>query len=150
MNVVLKEDFPKLGKMGDVVRVKDGYARNYLLPRGLVVVANNKNMKTLEHEKRVIADRRERVVKEAQAVGDKIAALSLIIPAKAGEEGKLFGSVTNIHIEKALAQMGYQVERRKIDLPQPIKAIGDYEVPVRLTNDVVAKVKVSVVAKEGP
>ena len=149
MNVVLKEDIPKLGKMGDVVRVKDGYARNYLMPRGLVLVANTKNMKSLDHEKRVIAGRRERVVKEAQSLSDKIAALSLTITAKSGEEGKLFGSVTNIHIEKALAQKGFKVERRKIDLTQPIKAIGDYEVPVRLASDVVANVKISVVSEEG-
>jgi len=149
MNVVLKEDFPKLGKMGDVVHVKDGYARNYLLPRGLVLVANNKNMKALEHEKRVITDRRERAVKEAQTLRDKIAALSLTITAKAGVDGKLFGSVTNIHIEKALRQMGFQVERRKIDLPQPIKATGDYEVPVRLASGVVGNVKVSVVTEGG-
>ena len=149
MNVVLKEDIPKLGKMGDVVRVKDGYARNYLMPRGLVLVANTKNMKSLDHEKRVIAGRRERVVKEAQSLSDKIAALSLTITAKSGEEGKLFGSVTNIHIEKALAQKGFKVERRKIDLTQPIKAIVVYEVPVRLASDVVANVKISVVAEEG-
>jgi len=148
MNVVLKEDIPKLGKMGEVVRVRDGYARNYLLPRGLVLVANNKNVRSLEHNKRVIAGRRERVVKDAQTLSEKIAAVSLTITAKAGEEGKLFGSVTNIHIEKALIEKGFHVERRKIDLTQPIKAIGDYEIPVRLASDVVANVKVSVVSEE--
>ncbi len=150
MNVVLKEDILKLGKMGDVIRVRDGYARNYLLPRGLVLVANNKNVRSLEHEKRVIAARRDRVVKEAQSLSEKLAALALTIPARIGEEGKLFGSVTNIHIEKALSEKGFHVERRKIDLPQPIKAVGDYEVPVRLASDVVANVKVSVVSEEGP
>ena len=148
MNVVLKEDIPKLGKMGEVVRVRDGYARNYLLPRGLVLVANNKNVRSLEHNKRVIAGRRERVVKDAQTLSEKIAAVSLTITAKAGEEGKLFGSVTNIHIEKALIEKGFHVERRKIDLTQPIKAIGDYEIPVRLASDVVSNVKVSVVSEE--
>lgn len=149
MNVVLKEDILKLGKMGDVIRVRDGYARNYLLPRGLVLIANSKNVRSLEHEKRVIAARRDHVVKDAQSLSEKLTALALTIPARIGEEGKLFGSVTNIHIEKALIEKGFHVERRKIDLPQPIKAVGDYEVPVRLASDVVANVKVSVVSEEG-
>ncbi len=147
MQVVLKEDIPKLGKMGEVVRVRDGYARNYLLPRGLVLLANNKNVKSLEHEKRIITGRRDRVVRDAQSLCDKIAAVSLTIGAKSGEEGRLFGSVTNIHIEKALSQQGFQVERRKIDLPQPIKTLGDFEVPIRLASDVVANIKVSVVSE---
>ena len=150
MEVVLKEDIIKLGKMGEVVRVKDGYARNYLLPRGLVLSANSKNVKSLEHEKRVIAGRRERVVREAQKISDQISAVSVTITARAGEEGKLFGSVTNIHIEKALSQQGFKVERRKIDLPQPIKNLGDYKIPVRLASDVVANIKVSVVSDEKP
>ncbi|HEX9879332.1 MAG TPA: 50S ribosomal protein L9 [Candidatus Binatia bacterium] len=148
MQVVLKEDIPKLGKMGEVIRVRNGYARNYLLPRGLVLLANSKNLNALEHEKRIIAGRRDRVVRDAQTLCDKIAALDLTITARTGEEGKLFGSVTNIHIEKALAKNGFQIERRKIDLPQPIKTVGNYEVPIRLASDVVANVKVSVVPEE--
>jgi large subunit ribosomal protein L9 len=150
MQVVLKEDIPNLGKMGDVIRVRNGYARNYLLPRGLVLAASSKNLKALEHEKRIIAGRRDRVVKEAQGLCDKIAALSLVISARTGEEGKLFGSVTNIQIEKALAKNGFQIERRKIDLPQPIKAVGEYEVPIRLASDVIANVKVSVIPEGTP
>ena len=149
MEVVLKEDIPSLGKMGDVVRVRDGFARNYLLPRGLVVIANKKNLKGFEHQKRVIAEQRERVVKQAQNLGEKLAALSLIMPVKTGEEGKLFGSVTNIDIEKALRAKGFEVERRKIHLDEPIKSLGDFEVPVRLTADVTATVKVSVVQEGG-
>ena len=148
MEVVLKEDIPNLGKMGDVVRVRDGFARNYLLPRGLVVIANKKNLKGFEHQKRVIAEQRERVVKQAQNLGEKLAAISLIMPVKTGEEGKLFGSVTNIDIEKALRAKGFEVERRKIHLEGPIKTLGDFEVPVRLTADVTATVKVSVVSEE--
>ncbi len=149
MEVVLKEDIPSLGKMGDVVRVRDGFARNYLLPRGLVVIANKKNLKGFEHQKRVIAEQRERVVKQAQNLGEKLAALSLIMPVKTGEEGKLFGSVTNIDIEKALRAKGFEVERRKIHLAEPIKTLGDFEVPVRLTADVTATIKVSVVSEGG-
>jgi large subunit ribosomal protein L9 len=148
MEVILKEDIANLGKMGEVVRVRDGYARNYLLPRGLVLVANKKNLKSYEHHKRVIAGQRESALRQAQTLGEKMAALSVEIPMKAGEEGKLFGSVTNLHIEKALKAKGFEVERRKIHLAEPIKALGDYEVPVRLAADVTATVKVSVVAEE--
>ena len=148
MEVILKEDIPNLGKMGEVVRVRDGYARNYLLPRGQVLVANKKNLKAFEHQKRVVSAQRDHVVREAQGLVDKLAALSLVIPVKTGEEGKLFGSVTNIDIEKALKVKGFDVERRKIHLDEPIKALGDFEVPIRLTADVTANVKVSVVSEE--
>ncbi len=148
MEVVLKEDIFNLGKMGEVVRVKDGYARNYLLPRGLVLVANKKNLKGLEHEKRVIAAKKERTLSSAQSLSETLSAISIRIPAKVGEEGKLFGSVTNLHIEKALSEIGHTVERRKIHLPEPIKNVGEYEVPVRLANDVTANIKVSVVSEE--
>jgi len=145
MEVILREDVANLGKMGEVVRVRDGYARNYLLPRKLVLVANKKNLKSFEHQKRVVADQRGRVVKQAETLAEKLAALSLVFPVKAGEEGKLFGSVTNIDIEKALKAKGFEVERRKIHLAEPIKALGDYAVAVRLTADVTANVKLSVV-----
>ncbi len=147
MEVILKEDVPKLGRLGEVVRVRDGYARNYLLPRGLAVVADHKNLKVFEHQKRVLADQRERALRQAQTLGEKLGALSLRIPVRAGEEGKLFGSVTNIDIEKALKEKGFDVERRKIHLEQPIKTLGDFEVPVRLTAEVTATVKVSVVSE---
>jgi large subunit ribosomal protein L9 len=148
MEVILKEDIVNLGKMGEVIRVRDGYARNYLLPRGLVIVADKKNLKVFEHQRRVVAGQRERVLKQVQTLGEKLSAVSLTIPVKAGEEGKLFGSVTSLHIEKALKGKGFDIERRKIHLAEPIKALGDYEVPVRLAADVTATVKVSVVAEE--
>lgn len=148
MEVILKEDIVNLGKMGEVVRVRDGYARNYLLPRGLVLVANKKNLKGFEHQKRVVASQKERVVKQAETLSEKLAGAALTIAVKAGEEGKLFGSVTNIDIEKALRAKGFDIERRKIHLDEPIKSLGDYEVPVRLTADVTATVKVSVVSEE--
>lgn len=147
MEVILKEDIVNLGKMGEVVRVRDGYARNYLLPRGLVLVANKKNLKGFEHQKRVVASQKERVVKQAETLSEKLAGAALTIAVKAGEEGKLFGSVTNIDIEKALRAKGFDIERRKIHLDEPIKSLGDYEVPVRLTADVTATIKVSVVAE---
>ena len=149
MEVILKEDIVNLGKMGELVRVRDGYARNYLLPRGLVLVANKKNLKGFEHQKRVIGAQREKVVKQAQGLSDKLAAVSLVIAVKTGEEGKLFGSVTNMDIERALREKGFDIERRKIHLDEPIKNLGDFEVPIRLAGDVTATIRVSVVPEEG-
>jgi large subunit ribosomal protein L9 len=148
MEVILKEDVANLGKIGEVVRVRDGYARNYLLPRGLVLLANKKNLKSFEHQKKLVADQKRKVVGQAQAAADKLANVSVVIAMKAGEEGKLFGSVTTIQIEKALAAQGLDVDRRKIHLNEPIKTLGEYEVPIRLAADVNAVVKVAVVSEE--
>jgi large subunit ribosomal protein L9 len=149
MEVILKEDIPNLGKMGEVVRVRDGYARNYLLPRGLVLLADKKNLKAFEHQKRVVANQRERVLNQARSLAEKLNALSLVIPVRTGEERKVFGSVTNIDIEKALRAKGFEMERRKIHLDEPIKALGEFEIPIRLAADVTAMIKVSVVPEEG-
>ena len=145
MEVILKEDIATLGKIGEVVRVRDGYARNYLLPRGLVLEANKKNLKTFEHQKKMVADQKQKITRHAQVVGDQFAGVSLVIPMKVGEEGKLFGSVTTIQIEKALKAKGLNVDRRKIHLEAPIKSVGDYEVPIRLSADLTVSMKVSVV-----
>lgn len=148
MEVILKEDIANVGKIGEVVRVRDGYARNYLLPRGLVLLANKKNLKTFEHQKKVVADQKQKITRQAQSTGEAIAAVSLTIRMRVGEEGKLFGSVTNIHIEKALKAQGLTVDRRKIHLEEPIKVTGDYEVPIRMTADLTVPLKVSVIAEE--
>ncbi len=145
MEVILKEDVANVGKIGEVVRVRDGYARNYLLPRGLVLVANKKNLKTFEHQKKIVADQKQKIVRQAQTVSDQLATVAVVIPMKVGEEGRLFGSVTTMQIEKALKARGVNVERRKIHLNGPIKMAGDYEVPVRLSADVTVPLKVSVV-----
>jgi len=147
MEVILKEDIATLGKIGEVVRVRDGYARNYLLPRGMVLVANKKNLKTFEHQKKIVADQKQKITRHAQVVGDQLAGVSLVIPMKVGEEGKLFGSVTTIQIEKALKAKGLNVDRRKIHLEAPIKVAGDHEVAVRLSADLTVPLKVSVVAE---
>ena len=146
MEVILKEDVINLGKIGEIVRVRDGYARNYLLPRGLVLEANKKNLKTFEHHKKIVGDQKQKILRQAQAVGDQLNGVSLVIPMKVGEEGKLFGSVTNIHIEKALKAKGLNVDRRKIQLAEPIKNAGEYNVPVRLSGDITVPLKVSVVS----
>jgi large subunit ribosomal protein L9 len=148
MEVILKEDILNLGKIGEVLRVRDGFARNYLLPRGLVLVANKKNIKTFEHQKKIVADQKQKIMRNAQAIGDELVGVSLTIPMRAGEEGRLFGSVTNMQIEKALKAKGLKVERRKIHLDEPIKTLGDYEIPIRLSADVTVPLKLSVVAEE--
>ena len=148
MEVILKEDVANVGKIGEVVRVRDGYARNYLLPRGLVLLANKKNLKTFEHHKKVVADQKQKITREAQSVGQSISTVSLTIRMRVGEEGKLFGSVTNIQIEKALKAQGLIVDRRKIQLEDPIKVAGDYEVPIRMTADLTVPLKISVIPEE--
>ena len=147
MEVILKEDIVNLGKIGEIVRVRDGYARNYLLPRGLVLEANKRNLKTFEHQKKIVADQKQKITRHAQVVGDQLAGVSLVIAMKVGEEGKLFGSVTTIQIEKALKAKGLNVDRRKIHLEAPIKSVGDYEVPIRLAAELTMPLKVSVVAE---
>jgi large subunit ribosomal protein L9 len=146
MEVILKEDIVNLGKIGEVVRVRDGYARNYLLPRGLVLMANKKNLKTFDHQKKLVADQKQKIMRQAQSAADQLTGVSLVIPMKVGEEGRLFGSVTNIQIEKALKAKGLNVDRRKIHLEEPIKMAGDYEVPVRLAADLTVPLKLSVVS----
>ena len=146
MEVILKEDIANLGKIGEIVRVRDGYARNYLLPRGLVLEANKKNLKTFEHHKKLVGDQKQKIMRQAQSVGDQLNGVSLVIPMKVGDEGRLFGSVTNIHIEKALKAKGLNVDRRKIHLAEPIKSAGEYDVPVRLAAEITVPLKVSVVS----
>jgi len=147
MEVILKEDIVNLGKIGEVVRVRDGYARNYLLPRGLVLIANKKNLKTFDHQKKLVADQKQKIMRQAHSAADQLTGVSLVIPMKVGEEGRLFGSVTNIQIEKALKAKGLNVDRRKIHLDEPIKTAGDYEVPVRLAADLTVPLKLSVVSE---
>ena len=135
MQVILREEVPTLGTIGDVVKVKPGYARNYLLPRGLAIEASSRNLKELEHQKRVVADRRLRAAKTAGAVADKLAAVTLTFSLRAGEDGKLFGSVTNQDIHRALEERGFTIERRRILLDEPIKALGDHKVTVNVGPD---------------
>ena len=146
VQVILNEDMPNLGRPGDVVKVKAGYARNYLLPRGLAVEANSRNLSAFEHQKAMAMVKREALKNQAAGVKEKLEALQLKVSARAGEEGKLFGSVTNIDIERALREQGFEVDRRRIVLNEPIKQLGDYSVTVRLQPEVEANLKLSVAA----
>jgi large subunit ribosomal protein L9 len=149
MEVILKEDIANVGKIGEVVRVRDGYARNYLLPRGMVMMANKNNLKSFEHQKKIVADQKQKIMRHAQNIGEQLNGVRVSIPMRAGEEGKLFGSVTNIHIEKALKTQGVDVDRRKIHLDEPIKTLGDFSVPVRLTAELTVPITVSVIPEDG-
>jgi large subunit ribosomal protein L9 len=146
VQVILQDDVANLGKIGDVVRVKPGYARNFLFPRGLAVEANPKNLRMLEHHKRVIAAKAEREHKSAEAVGKRLEGLKLTVRARAGEEGRLFGSVTNIDVERLLAEKGFHVERRRISLDEPIKQLGTFPVPVQVGRSVRVTVELTVEA----
>jgi large subunit ribosomal protein L9 len=147
MQVILREDVPNLGRPGDVVRVRPGYARNFLLPRNLAVEANPKNLRAFEHEKRLALMRREAQRSEALKIKERLEQLTVEIAARAGEAGKLFGSVTNIDIERALAAQGVNIDRRRIMLAEPIKELGEFAVPVRVDADVEASLKLKVAAE---
>ena len=148
MQVILREDVPHLGELGDVVAVKSGYARNFLLPRGLAVVANERQMSQLQHERGLIERRVDRMRGEATDVKAKLEKVSLNIEKASGENGKLFGSVTAMEVEALLRESGFDLDRRKIQLWDNLKALGDYNIDIKLHRDVIATVKVSVTAKE--
>ncbi|MDN5293396.1 MAG: large subunit ribosomal protein [Eubacteriales bacterium] len=145
MKVILKQDVKKLGKKGDVVEVAEGYARNYLLPRGLAVEASAGNLKTLEKQKEAEQRRREEEKAEALRIAEKLKEITVVVHGKAGENGRLFGSVTAKDVAEALAKdFGIKIDRRKMQLEEPIKAVGVYYIPVRLHAEVEATVKVHV------
>jgi len=145
MEIILQEDVLNLGRIGDVVKVRDGYGRNYLLPRGLALEANRRNLRVLEHQKRLVAGKKERDLRQAQTMSQQLSALTVEIQARAGEGDRLFGSVTNMDIEKALKAQGVTVDRRKILLEEPIKQLGTYTIPISLGGDVRGNVTVQVV-----
>jgi large subunit ribosomal protein L9 len=147
MEVILREHVDNLGRRGDLVKVADGYARNYLLPRKLALLATDGNKKVIEREKVKFDIKEAEEQKVAQAVADRLATVEIEIARKVGETDALFGSVTNADIAEALAAKGFDIDRRKLHLPEPIKKIGEVEVPVKLHRDVVVKLKVKVVAE---
>jgi large subunit ribosomal protein L9 len=147
IQVILRQDVDKVGKSGELVRVRPGFARNFLLPRALAVPATDTAVHRIEHERAVAIVRTEKAKREARASADQMSTLAIRIVQKAGEDGRLFGSITTKDIETALKAHGVAVDRRKIELAEPIKALGTYEVSVRLVSDVSAVLKVEVVAK---
>jgi len=148
MDVILTENVKGLGTIGEVVKVKPGYGRNYLVPQGLAVEASVRNIKELEHHKRQLAYKAEKLSKEAAAVKARIEAVECSFVHKASDEGKLFGSVTTKEIAESLVAKGIEIDRRKILLDQPIKELGMHEVDVKLNAGVNAVIKVNVISEE--
>ena len=147
MKLILREDVYNLGKGGELVEVKPGYGRNFLIPRGLAVLANPKNIREVEHQKSVAAAKAAKLKASAEAVAKRLSDTPVSFKRKVGEQDKLYGSVTAMDIAEALAARGVQIDRRSIDLSEPLKALGDFEVGVKLHSDVVGKVKVKVEAE---
>lgn len=145
MNIILTENVKGLGNMGDVVKVKPGFARNFLLPKGLAVEASDRNLNELEHHRRQLTRKAEKLSQEAAAVKSRIEAIECVLAHRAGDEGKLFGSVTSMEIEAELAARGIEIDRRKILLDQPIRSLGEHAVEIKLNAGVNATLKVRVV-----
>lgn len=146
MRVILREDAANLGKSGELVSVKPGYARNYLIPQGVAVLATERNVKQLEHQKKIIAARNAKLLKDSQSVADKLASLTVKISRQSGEDGKLFGSVGTRDIEEAVSKLGVTIDRKKINLGEAIKHTGEFNVEVKLGQGVTGKLKVIVEA----
>jgi large subunit ribosomal protein L9 len=148
MQVILREDIDKLGSIGDLVKVADGYARNFLVPKNKAIEATPDNLNAMNHAKKMVSDRIRKIKKVATAEADQLRGLAVIIKAKTGEEGKLFGSVTSMDIADAVKAKGIEIDKRKIVLDEPIKRLGDYTVSVKMHADILADIKVSVIAEE--
>lgn len=149
MEVILREDVPDLGIIGEVVKVRPGYARNYLFPQGLAVPADRRNLRQLEHEKRLIEIKKQRERGTYERLAQSLSALSLEIEARAGRGGKLFGSVTNLDVHRLIAERGIEIDRRRIELREPIKEIGEFSVVIRVGQDISTSVKLVVRALGG-
>ena len=148
MDVILTENVKGLGTIGEVVKVKAGYGRNYLVPQGLAVEASDRNLNEMEHHKRQLSHKAEKLSKEAADIKARIEAVECSFVHKAGEDGKLFGSVTTMEIAEGLAAQGIEIDRRKILLDQPIKSLGEHDVEIKLNAGVNATIKVNVTSED--
>ncbi len=149
VQVVLKEDVDSLGSIGELVKVRSGYARNYLLPRGFASVATAENVRQIEHERKVALKRAAKVKQESQGVAAALAEITLQIPAQVGDEGRLYGSITAADVADALHAKGYELDRKKLKMPEEhIRQVGTYDVEAKLGGGVSAAFKVEVIAAE--
>ena len=148
MEVILKEDIVKLGRMGETVQVAPGYGRNYLIPQGKAVLATSKNSKELEHQRQLILRKAELIRKDAESFAEKFRGLTLTLARKVVEEDKIYGSVSVSDISQALEEAGVEIERKLIKLDEPIKSLGEFQVPVKVHADVTAELTVQVVKEE--
>jgi len=144
MKVILQKDIPNLGDAGDIKEVADGYARNFLLPKKLVIAANESSKKAMDHQKRLIKIKKEKRRKEGETIAGDLSGAVLNFTAQAGDEDKLFGSITSMDIATKLQEMGYKIDKRKIVLENPIKKIGEHEIVIKLAEGLTSKVKVVV------
>jgi large subunit ribosomal protein L9 len=145
MNIILTENVEGLGHIGEIVKVKTGYGRNFLIPQKLGMEANTRNVKELEHQKRQMERKAQKVMEASEVVKAQIGKLSCEFALRAGDDGKLFGSVTTMELAAKLAEANIEIDRKKIQLSEPIKALGDYEVPVKLPGGITATLKVKVI-----
>jgi large subunit ribosomal protein L9 len=145
MKVILRKDFEALGQIGDIVEVKEGYARNFLIPRKIVYTALGGNLRALEEEKRNLVRKNEHELQTAETLAAELEKVSVTIPVQVGEEDKIFGSVTNQMISDALSEKDYVIDKRKIEIEEPIKTLGIYSVNLKLHKSINAKIKVWVV-----
>ena len=148
MKIILTQEMHDLGLEGDVVDVKNGYARNYLIPKGIALEANEQNIKLMETKRKKIEVKRFEAKEEAEKIKERIAEVEITISQKVGEEDKLYGSVTSMDIASHLEQQGITIDRRKIVLDKPIKTLGEYEIPVKLYPEVTGSIKVVVIPEE--
>ena len=146
MDIILMENVDGLGQIGELVKVKPGYARNFLIPKKFAVEANTRNLKELEHQKRQLERKAQKMLQASEVLKNQIEKVACTFALRAGDDGKLFGSVTSMEIQSKLAEAGIEMDRKKIQLDEPIKALGDYEIAVKLPAGIVATVKVSVTA----
>ena len=147
MEIILVEEMPNLGEVGDIVCVKPGYARNFLFPRGIAIPANERQKRRVAHDRQQLEAKVIKLREAASSEAEKLSKVSLTIEKAAGENGKLFGSVTTMEIEAMLRTQGFEIDRRRIVLVEPIKALGDSTIEIKLHRDVRANIKVSVVAQ---
>ncbi len=148
MKVLLKEDVIKLGSCGDEVEVKDGYGRNFLIPAGKAIKATPKNLKQFNHQKSIVQRKSKKLKGEAQEVADAIAKITLTVTKKVGDQDKLFGSVTTQELAGLMGAQGISLDKRKIQMAEPIKALGEFKLKVKLHPEVTAEINLSVVAEE--
>ena len=147
IQVILKEDVPNLGRSGELVSVKPGYGRNYLIPQGLALVATRKNVAEMEHHKKAIEAQAAKTRKDAESVAARLSGVTVRLERQTGEGDRLFGSVTARDIEEGLAAQGHKVDRKKIALHDPIKALGEHAVQIKVARDVTAQITIVVAAK---
>jgi len=147
MDIILKQDFEGLGYKNDLVTVKPGYARNYLIPRGFAIVASKSNLKMIEENIRQASHKAEKMKNDAQAMADKIGDMEIAIPAKAGESGKIFGAITTLQVSDALKEKGFEVDRKKISFKEDIKNIGEHTAVLDLHKEVKKEIMLKVVAE---